>query len=123
MSKYGDTAILAVQLLNDEEVADPSEAWKIAAKKIFPASKDLQDKGCPRGAFLGLCSKGLINGVESGDYGKRSKNGDYAIRAVETLKKIVLLLLSQTFFGRRLRVNQKLRITKWMLLWLCGGGN
>ena len=86
MSEYGETAVLAVQRLNTKEESDPLDACKNAAKRIFPVSKDSQDKGCPKGAFLGLCSEGLIHGIERGDYGTRSKNGDYAIRAVDILK-------------------------------------
>jgi len=59
----------------------------MATKKVFPASTSLQDKGCPKGAFLGLCSQGLIRGIEPGTYSKTTKNGEYAIRAVDILKR------------------------------------
>lgn len=44
-------------------------------------------KGCPRGAFLGLCEEGLIKGIPCGSYTKSKKNKQYAIDAVEILKE------------------------------------
>ena len=35
----------------------------MAATEIFPMSVSLQKKGCPRGAFLGLCEDGLVSVV------------------------------------------------------------
>lgn len=87
MSKYGEAAILATKLLKEGVVSDPRDAWAQATKKIFPTSADLQNKGCPRGAFLGLCTEGLIKGVPPGQYSNPSKNGKYAIDAVNVLKK------------------------------------
>jgi hypothetical protein len=87
MNKYREAAVLAVELLNNEDSSDPAEAWEKAAKKTFPSSVSLQDKGCPKGAFLGLCNEGMIEGLAPGRYSKPSKNGEYAVQAVEILRK------------------------------------
>ena len=86
MSKYTEVALLAVSLMERGSVHDPVQAWDQAAKRVFPSSASSQDKGCPKGAFLGLCNEGLISGLPPNQYSKASKNGEYAIRAVEILK-------------------------------------
>ena len=53
MSNFKMTAVLAAELLKGGQCSDPALAWKQAAKKTFPTSQSLQDKGCPKGAFLG----------------------------------------------------------------------
>lgn len=87
MSKYGETALLATDLVVSDKALDPEAAWKQAAQKLFPASKPLQDKGCPKGAFLGLCGAGLVQGVEEQPLGGSNKNGEYAVAAVAVLSK------------------------------------
>ena len=86
MDKYRQVAVLAAQSIREGVVADPAEAWLKGAKKVFPSSSALQSKVCPKGAFLGLCIQGMIDGIPPGDYSKPSKNGEYAIAAVEILK-------------------------------------
>jgi hypothetical protein len=50
-------------------------------------SVESQDKGCPRGAYLGLCEAGLIKGIPAGKYSPRKgKNGQYAVRAHSLLQ-------------------------------------
>ena len=87
MSKYGEAAILAVQLLKEGAAPDPRDAWAKATKNVFPTSTDLRNKGCPKGAFLGLCNQGLIEGVPPGKYSNPTKNGKYAIDAIDVLRK------------------------------------
>lgn len=87
MSKYGETALLATDLVVSKKAPDPEVAWKQAARKVFPAGKALQDKGCPKGAFLGLCRAGLVQGIEEHPTGPSNKNGEYAGAAVGVLKK------------------------------------
>ena len=86
MSKYREVAVQAVNLYRNGSVPDPVKAWTDSAKKIFPGSTNLQNKGCPKGAFLGLCNEGLVSGVPAGNYSRTSKNGKYAIDAVNILK-------------------------------------
>lgn len=86
MEKYRQVAVLAAESIINGAEADPVEAWLKSAKKVFPSSTALQKKGCPKGAFLGLCAKGMIDGVPPGKYSNPSKNGEYAVTAVEILK-------------------------------------
>ena len=86
MEKYREAAVLAVQLLHEGTASDPLDAWSRSMQKIFPNSEDLRKKGCPKGAFLGLCNVGLIQGIDPGSYAKPTKNGDYAVSAVEILR-------------------------------------
>ena len=85
MSTYREASVLAADLLASGEVDDPTNARNEATRKVFPSSVSLQGKGCPKGAFLGLCNAGLIQGVSAGNYARASKNGQYAVRAVEIL--------------------------------------
>jgi hypothetical protein len=86
MSKYGEAAIMAVQLLEQGQASDPADAWERAVCKLFPSSSALQDKGCPKGAFLGLCADGLVVGIAEGEYSRSNKNKQYAVKAVEILR-------------------------------------
>lgn len=87
MIKYREAAVYAVELITTDDGDEPTVAWEKSTKKFFPSSTNLQDKGCPKGAFLGLCNQGLIKGIAPGNYAKATKNGDYAIKAVDILKK------------------------------------
>ena len=107
MSKYGEAAILAVQFLKEETPLEPREAWAKATKKIFPSSTDLQNKGCPRGAFLGLCNEGLILGLPPGEYSKPTKNGKYATDAIGVLKKNRFLASQPNLLWKKVAGNTK----------------
>jgi hypothetical protein len=85
MGKYGEAAVLAVQLYKEGIVSGPLDAWERAVSRVFPASTAQQDKGCPKGAFLGLCCDGLIEGIPQGAYSRSSKNKQYALKAIEIL--------------------------------------
>jgi hypothetical protein len=75
MGKYGECAVLAVDRITNS-LEDPKTAWKNAAVAVFPLSKSSQAKGCPKGAFLGLCGEGFVKGVEQG----------HALDAIKILK-------------------------------------
>ena len=83
MSKYGVLALAAHCLCTSEQKLSPVAAWKTAAKKVYPESVSLQKKGCPRGAFLGLCEAGYVVGIRPEKYTRSIKNKAYAIAAVE----------------------------------------
>lgn len=86
MKPYGKVAIAAVQLCT-KFGHDPRTAWNAAAKKQFPNSPSSQAKGCPRGAFMGLCVAGWVRGVETEAIEKRmGKNARYAVDAVNLLR-------------------------------------
>jgi hypothetical protein len=86
MSNYANAAVMAATLINSGEIENPVDAWSIATKKVFPTSESLRKKGCPKGAFLGLCNAGFIKGLDAGQYSIPTKNGEYAVAAVEILK-------------------------------------
>jgi hypothetical protein len=52
---------------------------------LYPTSPLARKKGCPRGAFLGLCEEGLVKGIPAGHYGASRDNKAYALRAAELL--------------------------------------
>jgi hypothetical protein len=85
MEKYGEVAIGATELVRSSGSA-PQVAWEEVVRSVFPESNSLQDKGCPRGAYLGLCEDGFITGIPSGSYTKSRDNKGYALRAVEILE-------------------------------------
>jgi hypothetical protein len=71
MANYGDCARIAVGRIKAGE--DPVIAWKNAAVSTFPEKKSAQTKGCPKGAFLGLCEEGLVTGVVRGRYTRSNR--------------------------------------------------
>jgi len=86
MNKYREVAVKAVNLIQSGKSNDPASAWQKAVADVFPQSTSLQDKGCPKAAFLGLCNEGMVIGLPAGEYVKPSKNGDYATAAVNILR-------------------------------------
>jgi len=86
MGRYGQAAIMAVELIKTGKEKNPIDAWEIATCQIFGKGTSMQRKGCPKGAFLGLCEEGLINGIPSGRYTRSHKNKSYAVKAVQMLK-------------------------------------
>src|SRR5687768_14654401 len=84
--KYGRAAVLAVKLSCDGRAASPQEAWGQAVAEVFPDSSSSRAKGCPKGAFLGLCSEGLIRGIGTGEYTASRDNRSYAFRAIRLLE-------------------------------------
>jgi hypothetical protein len=86
MSAYGKAALRAVELLRRGACDMPQDAWRAAVSEEFSHSASARAKGCPRSAFLGLCSSGAISGVPAGDYTRSKKNKHYALRALEILQ-------------------------------------
>lgn len=86
MKKYREVAVKAANLLQSGEVPHPVAAWDKAAAIVFAHSTSLQDKGCPKSAFLGLCNEGMIRGLPPSGYAKPGKNGEYAVTAVNILR-------------------------------------
>ena len=84
MNKYGLTALKSVENFKDSYTI--LEIWSQSAKEIFK-TKSSQEKSCPKNAFLGLCEEGLVKGIKKGKYTKSVKNKNYALQAVEILKK------------------------------------
>lgn len=87
MGRYGEVAIRAVGLMLWEPATSPSEAWSSAAVRVFPDRPSSQSKGCPKGAFLGLCEEGVVAGVSPGVYTRSKLNKGYALRALAALRQ------------------------------------
>jgi hypothetical protein len=86
MTKYGRSAIDAVRFIRKGTVQSPQKAWNKATTAIFGEGTSSQLKGCPKGAFLGLCQEGLIEGIPPGKYTQSEKNKRYAVLSVEAIK-------------------------------------
>ena len=87
MSKYGAIACEAVDRCGRKNSASIAEAWEHACRKAFPHQLASQKKSCPRGAFIGLCAAGLINGIAGSPATKVGRNGGHAMEAVRLLAK------------------------------------
>jgi len=87
MGKYGNAAVMATKLYHEGLAPSPNNAWEMAVAKIFLASKSSQEKGCPRGAYLGLCESGAVSGIPAGSYCRSEKNKGYALKALSLLKQ------------------------------------
>lgn len=107
MGKYGEAAVLAVRNCLEKDGVDPDRSWQWAAKKIFPSSENLQNKGCPKGAFLGLCSEGMVLGIPPGDYSRSEKNKRYAIDAVNVLRENRFLASQPELLWKKIVGNTK----------------
>jgi hypothetical protein len=87
MGKYGDVAVMAAELLRKGGTeGNRPDAWRCAAKELLRHSPSSETKGCPRGAFLGLCEEGLVEGVQRGSWTNSVDNKAYALRAVQKLR-------------------------------------
>jgi len=64
---------------------NPVARWESAMKRLYPTSPTARKKGCPRGAFLGLCEEGLVKGIPAGHYTASKDNKAYAVRAAALL--------------------------------------
>lgn len=85
MTAYGEVAATAAKLAANG-IHAPPDAWRIACEQRFPNSSSQRSKGCPKGAFLGLCSAGLVRGVPAGNYTRSRLNADYAVNGFEALR-------------------------------------
>ena len=83
-TKFGLAAVKATELAI--RGVEPADAWRSAALVIFPDSRDSQEKGCPKSAFLGLAEAGQIAGIPSGKYTTSIDNKRYALDALRLLQ-------------------------------------
>jgi len=81
-NRYGEAALIAAR---DSAGTSPAKRWQSAMERVYPTSVSAQKKGCPRGAFLGLCEEGLVKGIPAGNYTASKDNKAYAVRAAELL--------------------------------------
>ena len=83
---YGEVALLATTKIIHNRI-EPEKAWLLAAQEVFKDKGASIKKGCPKGAFLGLCEEGYVSGVRKGSYTKSKLNKAYAVMAAELIKK------------------------------------
>lgn len=124
MGSYGDAALLATDLAASGKVRSPTEAWSKAVQTEFQNSASLQKKGCPKGAFLGLCEEEFITGIPPGAYTRSIKNKRYAIDACHLLRQDPSLaadpnrLWTSVLYGTRKVHNQQMDVV--LALWNAG---
>ena len=87
MNKDAQAAWDAVRICQQGGADSPQDAWEQATTAIFGRGTPGQTKGCPKGAFLGLCEDGLIRGIDPGNYTRSQKNKQYAVDAVDVLRR------------------------------------
>ena len=94
-NRYGEAALMAVRMETYGKAITPAERWDDAVSKLYPTFPAARKKGCPRGAFVGLCEAGLVKGIAPGAYGQAHRNKDYAVEAVRLLKAETHKTISQ----------------------------
>jgi hypothetical protein len=108
MSSYGDVALQAYALITQQGFA-PQKAWKTALVERYTEPTQLKNAikhTCPKGAFLGLCGLGFIEGIPSGSYTKSKTSSRYAVAALSLLRNNFSLaknkpLLNSLVYGHR----------------------
>lgn len=80
MGQHGRIAEHAVKRITQDALA-PGEAWAVMAAELYSGAPALQERGCGRSAFLGLCAAGVVCGVAATDCADAKKDQDYALRA------------------------------------------
>jgi hypothetical protein len=83
-NRYGEAALIAAREAASPKIS-PAVRWESAMAKLYPTSPSARKKGCPRGAFLGLCEEGLVRGIPAGRYTSSKDNKEYAVRAAALL--------------------------------------
>ena len=83
-NRYGEAALMAARQGSSTSIS-PVVGWESAMEKLYPTSPTARKKGCPRGAFLGLCEEGMVKGIPPGQYASSKENKAYAVRAATLL--------------------------------------
>jgi hypothetical protein len=83
-NRYGEAALMATRGGSFGNT-NPVARWESAVGSLYPTSPTARKKGCPRGAFLGLCEEGLVKGIPPGHYTASKDNKLYAVRAAALL--------------------------------------
>ena len=84
-NKYGEAALMAARAAA-QYGKSPVDMWEQAVQQLYRTSPVAQQKGAPRGAFLGLCEEGLVLGVAPAPYCKSRNHKLYAVEAVALLR-------------------------------------
>jgi hypothetical protein len=95
MALYGKAAEIASRLLSGGHEIEPRSAWNRAVTEVFPHGSSSREKGCPRDAFLALCSLGVVTSVPAGTYTRSKMNRDYIERALAAVRESPELMRDQ----------------------------
>ena len=120
MGVFGDIALQAWKSAAHEGVSPP-DAWRAAIEEQYPdptKRKNALKHTCPKGAFLGLCQKGIVRGIRAGNYTDSVKSSGLALSAVERLKADPSLAarksrLVQLVFGNRAPAELDVVLALW----------
>lgn len=82
MNKYAKAALMVVTDCSGKSSPNIRAAWSTAISVL-----DAYDEQCPKIAFIGLCSEGMIKGIPANSYGlkRETKNKRYAVDAAKLL--------------------------------------
>lgn len=86
MSIFGKAAVDAAKRIISENESDYAKVWKECLSK-YTESDETTAKGCPKNAFVDLCSLGFVVGIQKKEGEELSENGKKAIDAIKILKK------------------------------------
>ncbi|MCH2100425.1 MAG: hypothetical protein MK209_00665 [Planctomycetes bacterium] len=78
----------------------PEDAWAVMAAELYAGIPALQERGCGRSTFLGLCVAGVVRGVEVSDCLGAKKDQAYALRALKILNEDPTLAHNQDMLWR-----------------------
>ena len=85
MGMYGRAATRAARMLEQGSPANPEAAWDRAIARETKSSESRR-KSCPRGAFLELCSAGVIQECQAQPSLSLGANGEYALRILKAIR-------------------------------------
>ncbi len=85
MGMYGRAAITAAGMLKQGSPSNQEAAWDRSIARETKSSESRR-KSCPRGAFLELCSAGVIEGCQAQRSLSLGANGEYAIRILKAIR-------------------------------------
>lgn len=86
MTKYAETAQAAARIVTGRKTS-PESAWDEAAERMFPTQLAARAKSCPRQAFITLANTYFAAEAPAPKGASKSKNGIYALEAVQALRK------------------------------------
>ena len=108
MGQHGRIAEHAVKRITQDALA-PEGAWAVMAAELYSGTPALQERGCGRSAFLGLCAAGVVRGVDASDCADAKKDQDYALRALKILNEDPTLAHDQDTLWRLVTEGRTIR--------------
>ena len=86
MTIFEKATVHAANKIQNESTLDYGRAWTDSLSN-YTKSKTTLTKGCPKNAFVDLCSFGFVKGVRKDENRKLSENGRKTIKALEILNR------------------------------------